>query len=154
MWIWTRITWPDKLLTETRDEKGVFFGNKSTALESVGMLLPFVAFPEKISGRYIVFKIDNEAVAYGWESGYVKNDRTASEILTCVHYMASCLGVTVYVEHVDRMSDGLSSLADELSRRKTAKNRKIQEQLENTENRTVEGYLLQWLENPLNGNVK
>ena len=60
----------------------------------------------------------------------------------------------MYVEHVDRMSDGMSSLADELSRRKTAKNRRIQEQLENTENRKVEGYLLRWLENPLNENVK
>ena len=66
VWAWTRQSWPDKLLAETRDEKGAFFGSKSTTLESLGMLLPLTTFPEKVWGRDIFFMIDNTAVMYGW----------------------------------------------------------------------------------------
>jgi len=32
MWIWSKIVWPESLLTEREDEKGVLYGHKSTAL--------------------------------------------------------------------------------------------------------------------------
>ena len=38
IWGWMRISWPEQLLTELKDEKGRFFGCKSTTLESVGIL--------------------------------------------------------------------------------------------------------------------
>ena len=148
MWVWSKITWPEKLLTEKRDEKGTLYGFKSTALESVGMLIPFLAFHEKIAGRNIVFKIDNMAVAHGWEKGYVKNDKTASSILRSVHYMAGYLGVKVYVDHVGRMSDEMASLADELSRREKPKDRYIDQRLDKVEKKIVESCLLKWLEEP------
>ena len=48
----------------------------------------------------------------------VKNDKkTASEVLKRVHYISSLTGTTVNVEHVDRVSDDMAELADELSRR-------------------------------------
>ena len=40
-----------------------------------------IAFPEKVRGKQLVFKIDNIAVMWGWRNGYVKNDESASEIL-------------------------------------------------------------------------
>ena len=86
MWGWTRISWPETLLQQAKDEKGRFFGCKSTTLESVGLLLPLIAFPDRVAGKNVVFKIDNIAVMYGWGSGYVKNDSTASEILRCIQY--------------------------------------------------------------------
>ena len=84
---------------------------------------------------------------------YVKCDKTASEILTCVHYLAGMLGTTVYVEHVDRVSDGMSYLADELSKKESTKNRKIMEILEETGKVKVESYLQEWLKNPLKGDL-
>ena len=85
-WAWTRLQWPEGLLTDITDEKGCSFGSKTTTLESVGLLLPLLAFPEFLAGRNLVFKVDNMAVVWGWESGYVRNDKTASEVLKSVSY--------------------------------------------------------------------
>ena len=109
--------WPSGLLTDMIDEKGVFFGCKSTTLESIGMILPMITFPDTIWGRNIVFMIDNMAVMFGWYNGYAKNDKTASEVLRAVQYLAGVQGVTVHVKHVPRKSDDLADLADEISRK-------------------------------------
>ena len=122
IWIWTRLGWPEGFITGRKDENGKFFGSKSTTLEAIGMLLPFVAFPDKIRGRRIHFMINNIAVMFGWMSGFVKEDETASEILKAVHYLSGKHGVTVSVQHVGRISDELAKLADELSRRKESRN--------------------------------
>ena len=42
IWGWTRLSWPENLLTKQKDEKGCHFGSKSTTLESIGVLLPFL----------------------------------------------------------------------------------------------------------------
>ena len=95
----------------------MYFGHKSTKLESIGMLLPLLVFPDKVAGRNIIFMIDNKAVLYGWYKGLVKNEYSATEVLKAVQCLASFLGVTVYVEHVPRMSDPLATMADKLSRK-------------------------------------
>ena len=43
----------------------------------------------------MIFKIDNIAVLYSWNRGYVKNDRAASEVLKSVMYLAALLGVKI-----------------------------------------------------------
>ena len=112
------------------------------------MLLPFLAFPEKVRGKNIVFKIDNMAVLFGWYNGYVKNDKSASEILKSVHYLSGLSGTTINVEHVDRVSDDLAKLADELSRREQSIDGKARLALERAERGFVSGTFLHWLENP------
>ena len=104
IWCWCRLAWPEGLLNEQKDKKGTSFGCKSTTLEAVGMLLPFLAFPEKVRGRNVVFRIDNMAVLFGWYHGFVKNDKSASEILKCIHYLSGINGTVVNVDHVDRVS--------------------------------------------------
>ena len=148
IWGWTRVTWPDGLLTSQRDEKGCFFGSKSTTLESIGVLLPFITYPKELRNRQLVFRVDNTAVLWGWKSGYVSNDATATEILKCVRYLAGFLGARVFIEHVDRMSTEIASLADEMSRRDTSRSDEGRMALGRAEFRTVEGFLLEWLKNP------
>ena len=89
IWGWTRLSWPENLLTTLQDERGIFFGHKSTTLESVGLLLPLLVFPDKVAGRNIIFMVDNLAVLYGWSKGVVKNDYSATEVLKAVQYLAS-----------------------------------------------------------------
>ncbi len=67
IWFWSRLEWPEKFMTEMRDEKGTIFGCKSTTLESIGLTIPFTAIPERIKGRTITFMVDNIAVALGLE---------------------------------------------------------------------------------------
>ena len=69
IWAWTRVSWPDHFLTEEKDEKEVFYSSKSTTLESLGLLLLMIAFPEAVAGRNLIFRIDNIAVMHGWLSG-------------------------------------------------------------------------------------
>ena len=148
IWCWCKLEWPKGLLTHQVDEKGRHFGCKFTTLEAIGMLLPFLAFPDKVSGKNVVFKIDNMAVLFGWYSGFVKNNKTASEVLKSVHYLSGLAGTTVNVEHVDRMSSEMAALADELSRREFSQNEKAACALKKSEKRSVNGYILEWLKNP------
>ena len=115
------------------------------------MLLPFLAFPDRVRGKNIVFKIDNMAVLFGWYNGYVKQDETASEVLKSVQYISSVLGAVVNVQHVDRVSDELAELADELSRRKQSKKPEACKALESAEFREVRSFLTEWLADPCGG---
>ena len=148
IWGWSRLSWPTELLTVLKDEKGAWFGSKSTTLESVAILIPLITFPEIVKGKQLVFKIDNIGVLWGWRNGYVKNDETATEILKSARYLAGCLGTRIFIEHVDRMSEEMASLADELSRRESPRSENWQRALAESEFRAVKGFLLKWLRNP------
>ena len=121
IWIWSRFSWTKEFMS-MKDEKGVEFGRKSTTLESIALLIPFVFFPEKIAGKYIEYNVDNIAVHYGWTNGGVKNDNAATEILKTVHILACYLGCRVYVKHVHRVSNQMADLADELTRKENSSN--------------------------------
>ena len=149
IWGWSRLTWPENLLTGQLDESGKYYGSKSTTLEAVGILIPLIAFRDRVAGKEIVFKRDNIAVSWGWRKGYVKNDRAASDILKAARYVAGFLGTTIYKEHVDQMSSELASLADEMSRREKSKVSEQLSALERAVFRPVTGYLVEWLRNPI-----
>ena len=141
----------ERQVQPSQDDRGRSFGSKSTTLKAVGMLLPFLAFPDRVRGKNIVFKIDNMAVLFGWYNGYVKQDETASEVLKSVQYISSVLGTVVNVQHVDRVSDELAELADELSRRKQSKKPEACKALESAEFREVRSFLTEWLADPCGG---
>ena len=44
------------------------------------MLILLITFPYIVRNKQLVFKIDNAAVMGGWQTGYVRNNETASEI--------------------------------------------------------------------------
>ena len=117
-------------------------------LESVGLLLPLLTFPEEVAGRNLIFMIDNIAVLYGWNRGYLKNDRAASEVLKSVMYLAAFLGVKIHVRHVPRMTDSLAQMADELSRKDTGFAGRTVRALSEAKFAEVTGSLLEWLESP------
>ena len=150
---WTRLAWPEGLLERKRDERGVFYGSKTTTLESVGLLLPLIVFPDLVMGRDLVFYIDNQAVMYGWQSGYVKNDRSASEVLKAAQYLGAFLGATIHVAHVPRMSHSLAKMADELSRKEDGFCGKTNRLLQDKERRDVVSSLLDWLVDPTQGSL-
>ena len=152
IWGWSRLSWPEGLLTHMKDEKGCWFGSKSATLEAVGLLIPMIVFPEYVAGKQLVFKVDNTAVMWGWYNGCVKNYKSASDVLKAVRYLGGLLGASIYVEHVDRMSNDMASLADELSRRENSKCQRNQTALENAVFRPTSGYLLEWLSSPCSGN--
>ncbi len=116
-WIWVRTEWPEEFLNHDKDEYGKSYGCKSTTLESIGLLLPFLAFPRQVIGNSLLFMVDNNAVVYAWETGRVKEDQTATEVLKAVGYISAFLGCRVYVKHINRVSNSMAKAADKLSRR-------------------------------------
>ena len=131
IWCWCRLEWP-KSLTQQMDEKRKHFGCKSTTLEAIGILLPFLAFPEKIIGKNVVFEIDNMVVLFRWYNG---NDKTASAVLNSVHYLSSVTGTKVNVEQVNRVLNDIVDLTDELSRKRYSSNEEAVCALEKAEKR-------------------
>lgn len=143
--------WPETFLNHDKDEYGKHFGSKSTTLESIGLLLPLVIFPEHVKGRSLLFMVDNNAVVYGWETGRVKEDQTATEVLKAVSYISAFLGCRIYVSHIDRISNEMATAADKLSRRTLVSRDEEYEWLAGKEARGSCSNLLTWLKNPVSG---
>ena len=83
----------------------------------MGIPLHLLAFPEMVGRRNLAFYIDNIAVMYGWQNGFVKNVRIATKILKAAQYLEVFLCTTFQVAHVPRMSHPQAKMADELSRK-------------------------------------
>jgi hypothetical protein len=139
--------WPLFLLNEALDKDGVHYGSKMVTLELVGLLLPLLCMPGELSGRDVVFHVDNIAVVYGWYNGATKLDEAASILLRGLHLMASFLGVTIHVRHVPRRSCEKSVLADNLSRKSTTSAEDLNHVRFATRG-TLTGALSDWLQNP------
>ncbi len=135
-------------LNNARDEKSAYFGSKTTTLEAIGMLMPFLYAPKSLAGKHVIFRIDNIAVFFGWENRVVKNDTSASIIIRAIHLISYFLGTYVHLQHVPRCSDKFSTVADHLSRKSTTGSSDL-EVLEKIVERAIGGELLTWLNNPV-----
>jgi hypothetical protein len=111
--------WPDTFILERTDASGTRYGNKTTTLECLGMLLPFLTRPDLVTGRHIVLRVDNVACVYGFDNGQVKGDETASILIRSAKIIAAYLGTVIHVQHVKRRSGWEAELADNLSRQET-----------------------------------
>jgi hypothetical protein len=144
---WCELTWPEYLLNCAVDEKGAYYGSKTTTLESIGVLLPFLTMPKELCGKHLVFTVDNIAVVYGWDNRAVKFDDSASVILLAVHLISSYLGCTVHITHSLRRSSPWEELVDNLSR-KSSRSTDDWRKLKYAEKSKVSGAFLEWINNP------
>ena len=80
--------------------------------------------------------------------GELSSSGSASEILKSVHYLSMLNRTVVNVDHLDRVSNDLTKLADELSRRGQSVDEEARFALEKAERGFASGAFLQWLENP------
>jgi hypothetical protein len=108
--------WPRDFITFLEDEEGTRFGNKTTTLECIGMLLPLVITPELTANRHVILRVDNMACVYGFENGQVRGDVTASILIRAARIIAAYLGTVIHVRHVKRRSCWEAELADNMTR--------------------------------------
>jgi hypothetical protein len=113
--------WDHEMITEKRDSKGARFGSKTSTLEMVGLLLPFLLDPVSVKGQHVVLSTDNMGCYFGIHNMAVKEDISASILVRALLLVAAYLKTTVHVEHVPRKSTWESHMADMLSRRKTTR---------------------------------
>jgi hypothetical protein len=72
--------WPKEFITTKRDNRGKRFGNKTTTLEMIRILLPLLLIPDKLQSMHIQFFTDKMACVFGMQDGYVKNNKYESRI--------------------------------------------------------------------------
>lgn len=148
IWFVCSVTWPLSLLNEACDLKGAYYGSKTTTLEMIGLLLPFLCDPARLAGRDIVLLVDNAPIVYGWETRGTSGDSSASILIRALYLISYWLGVTIFVRHLPRRSNFESILADNLSRKSTTKPSDLR-MLRNATHHNPPRVLVDWLENPV-----
>jgi hypothetical protein len=111
--------WADHTLSSCYDNKHVMLGDKTTTLELVGVLLPLLLCPDRLTNQHVVLQVDNMGAVWGWEKGYVAGDNMASILIRCIVVLSARLGSVIHVTHLPRVSDWEARVADRLSRSKT-----------------------------------
>jgi hypothetical protein len=118
-WFAARLTWPENLLTSTKDSRGNLFGHNSTTLETVGLLLPLLCIPHHCQNRPLLFYVDNLPLVYAFHKKYAKSDPETSLLLRCFFLLCSFLSCEPHIRYLPRCSTPLLHLADTLSRSHT-----------------------------------
>ena len=116
IWFCGGTKWPENFLRTARDRSGKFFGTKSTCLEAVGLVVPFLTIPAELCGKFIVLYVDNLNVVYAWEKRHCKADAETSALIRALHIVEARLACKIFVRHMARMSTPMAALADRLSR--------------------------------------
>jgi hypothetical protein len=119
IWFYAAVTFPKSLLLEARDSSDHAYGCKSSTLEAIGLILPFLCCPAILIGREVNLLTDNEALVHGWPKRRVPHDTSASIFLRALHLIAAYLGASVEVRHLPRISTPSAELVDALSRSTT-----------------------------------
>lgn len=147
-WFACRITWPTKFLNQDRDSKGSLFGSKSTCLEVIGAILPFLTIPSKLAGKVVVLELDNINVLYAWEKRQASDDLETSIFIRALHIIASYLACQVHIQHLPRKSTRAAIMADELTR-EISTSSILESRISALESPLHSTALAGWLENPV-----
>jgi len=143
-----RLRWPILFLNCARDRKGAFYGSKTTTLELIGLILPFLTIPDRIVGKHVILGVDNEAIWHGWNSRGLANDVSGSILIRGLYLISYYLGATIHIKHVPRLSTDMSAMADRLSRASTTEDRDLA-MLKHVQQPDPPMVLLDWLNNPV-----
>ena len=147
VWFYACLTWPRKFLLQDRDCSDHAYGCKSTTLEVIALILPFLCCPKILIGQEVTLLTDNEALVYGWEKRRVAHDISASIFLRGLHLISAFLGSSVEVRHLPRMSSDSSKLADALTRSSTTKSIHLSA-VNNAPYSPIPEVLTDWINNP------
>ena len=140
-------------MTKFKDINGTPMGFKSTMLETVGLLIPFLTRPDLVQGRHVLLQVDNLAVVFAWDKKYCRNDAETSLLIRVLHTVEALLQCKIYCEHLPRNSNSAAVLADHLTRETTTKKPELAA-IKHIEWNPLKGALAKWLENPvLNWNL-
>ena len=133
-------TWSDKFLTK--------FQSKSAVFEMVGLLAPFIANPKNLIGQRILLEVDNITCVFAWQKRTAKHDPFLAILVQTLHILEAALPCKIFVEHVKRRSNRMSTLVDNLSRISSTKNPDLA-MLVNIDCDTISGPLLDWIIEPI-----
>jgi hypothetical protein len=143
-----QLWWPRGVLENHVDKKGKQFGSKTTTLEFLGILIPFLLIPDQMIGQHVIVKVDNTGCYYGWLNKNSPNDETASILIRTLHLISCFLECQVHIQHLPRNSNWEAQVVDRLSRESTTthNDRRL---LNSFPKFRLPVKLLNWMENPV-----
>jgi hypothetical protein len=135
------------MLTTTRDQDGVLLCYKTSMLEFIGILLPFVMIPEMLINKYVIVKVDNLGCYFGWLNKQLCGDSLTSLLIRTLHVISHRISCTVHIEHLPRMSTPDAVLVDRLSRESTT-SEEDKRLLKKFDNICLPKSFVSWLKSP------
>jgi hypothetical protein len=114
-----QLWWNKHFITKATDQWGKRFGNKTSTLEMIALIIPLLTIPDQLTKCHICIFTDNMSCVFGMKDGYVKNDETASIFVRAAYLIGAFLGSVIHVIHCPRRSSWESEVADNLTRKRT-----------------------------------
>lgn len=111
-----RMFWNTNMIRNVVDKAEIRYGNKTTFLEFVGILLPILSKPCIFKDKHVSFKTDNMGCAQAWSNRRSKEDADLSIVIRILHIACYILNTVIVISHVPRNSSWDSCLVDRLSR--------------------------------------
>ncbi len=143
----TQFLWSPKMLLSPHPDNAGLMGENSLFLEFVGVLIPFVLFPEMVQHQHIVCLVDNLGCFNGWMNKTVKNDVLTSILIRALILISHYLECIVHIDYLPRMSTSSARMADRMSRRSslTSRDRFL---LSKFEQYSLPLFFVSWLNSP------
>ena len=114
-----QLVWPSEIIKLATDKSEKRIGDKTTTLEMMGVVLPFLLIPKELVNKHVIVKVDNTGCFYGWLNKQVKNDEMASIFVRALHLIEARLGSKIHIEHLPRKETWEATVVDRMSREKT-----------------------------------
>jgi hypothetical protein len=143
-----QLIWPRNFILAATDESGIRFGDKTTTLETIGLLLPMILCPHLLKNQHIVMKVDCLGTVFGMNNRAAKGDVTASVFIRAAYLIAAYLECVLHVEHLPRISDWGAEVTDRMSRRSTT-SRQDDRLLRSFGQLRLPSCLIDWFDNPI-----
>jgi len=142
-----RLFWNNQMIKHLVDADNKRFGNKSSMLEFVGIMIPFLMIPESLKKQHIVLFTDNSGCESAWKNRNCKEDEYLSILVRCLHLISIRLSCVIHVRHKPRCSSWESVTVDNMSRDNTTSNSELR-LLESFRNLYMPQFMSRWLSNP------
>jgi hypothetical protein len=139
--------WPSEFIRHKSDEHSVRYGDKTTTLETIGLIIPLLLVPELLVNQHVRFMVDCLGTVFGMHNKAAKGDETASVFIRAAYLIAGFLGCTLHVQHLPRVSDWGALVSDRLSRESTT-TRQDKNLIDAFHNRKLPQCLLRWFQGP------
>ena len=63
---YTAVTWSYELISK--------FPHNSALIEAIGLIMPFLEFPDRFAGKFVKCNVDNISLVFNWEKCCTKTD--------------------------------------------------------------------------------
>jgi hypothetical protein len=147
IWFVCKVLWPEEFLFNLRDNRDHAYGCKTSTLEVIALILPFLCIPHLLCNKRITLLTDNESVVEGWDSRKIRKDIQASIFIRALHLISFYLGCHIHVNHLPRMSTEMAIVADALTRDSTTKP-KIVDMISSANHFPPPSVICDWLRHP------